>query len=82
MHKVNLGLPVSGVPGNLTPSLVADARRNVDGDERDGKSEREREKKEGDVVGLDGCLVPTIPVSAGARLVAARSINGPVIAYL
>ena len=47
MHKVNLGLPVSGAPGNPTPSLVADARRDVDGDERDGESERERKEREG-----------------------------------
>lgn len=30
-----------------------------------------KERAKGDVVGLDGCLVPAIPVSVGARLVAA-----------
>lgn len=83
MHKVNLGLPVPGAPGNPTPSLIAKARRGVDKDKRDRGRKRETKREiergevgegkgvEGDVVGLDGCLVPAIPVSVGARLVAA-----------
>lgn len=44
MHKVNLGLPVPGAPGNPTPSLIAEARRAVDEDEGDRGRERERER--------------------------------------
>lgn len=81
MHKVNLGLPVPGAPGNPISSLIAEARRDVDENEGDRRRKRAREREmegnggrkgmEGDVVGLDGCLVPAIPVSADARLMAA-----------
>lgn len=45
MHKVNLGLPVSGAPGNPTPSLVVEASRDVNGDERQREKERERSRE-------------------------------------
>lgn len=49
-------------------------RETEEESEREREGERkmgEKEGVEGDVVGLDGCLVPAIPVSADARLVAA-----------
>lgn len=41
MHKVNLGLPVSGAPGNPIPSLVTEARRERLKRERQRARERE-----------------------------------------
>jgi len=51
MHKVNLGLPVPGAPGNPTPSLIAEARHDVDEDEGDRGRKQERERERGREMG-------------------------------
>jgi len=84
MHKVNLGLPVSGAPETLH-------RREYDERRKRGReSESASEKGRGGRVaggrggmrpGLMDVWYPRFPFRL-ARVSWPRSINGPVIAYL